>query len=43
VFAAFGPEPTCVAADGDYDDKIDLRPIALAGYSYRWIRLWREP
>ena len=35
--------PLSVAADGPYDEKIDLRALDLAGYGYRWIRLRRDP
>jgi maltose alpha-D-glucosyltransferase/alpha-amylase len=35
--------PLSVAADGYYDEKVDLSAIDLAGYGYRWIRLRRDP
>jgi maltose alpha-D-glucosyltransferase/alpha-amylase len=35
--------PLSVAADGHYDEKIDLSAVDLAGYGYRWIRLRRDP
>jgi maltose alpha-D-glucosyltransferase/alpha-amylase len=31
--------PLSVAADGHYDEKIDLGALDLAGFGYRWIRL----
>jgi maltose alpha-D-glucosyltransferase/alpha-amylase len=35
--------PLSLAADGDYDEKVDLSALDLAGYGYRWIRLRRDP
>jgi glycosidase len=35
--------PLSVAADGDYDERVDLDAIEIHGYGYRWIRLDRWP
>jgi maltose alpha-D-glucosyltransferase/alpha-amylase len=35
--------PLSLAADGEYDEKVDLTALDLSGYGYRWIRLRRDP
>jgi maltose alpha-D-glucosyltransferase/alpha-amylase len=35
--------PLNVAADGEYDDNVDLLSLAVNGFGYRWIRLNHTP
>jgi maltose alpha-D-glucosyltransferase/alpha-amylase len=35
--------PLNVAADGDYDEDIDLRSLEINSYGYRWLRLNHTP
>jgi hypothetical protein len=36
-------QPLSVAADGEYDDEVDLHGLDVKGYGYRWLRLNHVP